>query len=348
MTTVTYDPWPVIGKLSGLDWSDQRGKGKAKCPAHEDRTASLTLAIGREHGGLVLFCHAGCGRLDILDAIGCTVYDLFPPRDQQVAPTFTQRQPAEDTWMPCGFDGDRQPIPGHGKVAEYLYQDADGTTVFGVARCKGKGVPRPDDPTRSICQGFRQWRPNPSNRSGRSWSVTLEDGTKVGEGLPYRLPELLRAIELGNNVWIVGGEKDAERLRSLGYAATCNAGGETTDNGGRSKWTPAHAEWLAGADVMIVADRDETGRRWAEAVVSTLVPLARSIEVFQAAIGNDVSDHFDAEGPEVTAYLETQGRHLDVHGQPITRLGLHHFVQVGEPIAAPVPVPGCNDCAVNA
>lgn len=312
------------------------GKYMVECPIHADRTPSVSISPGRTQP-VVLNCQAGCETAEILAAWGITTADLSKPLDPGAATAPTRS--TSDDWMPCAFDRDRKPLDGHGKVAEYLYRDADGTTVFGVARCKGKGT---------VCQGFRQWRPDTSKRSGRSWSVTLPDGTKVGEGLPYRLPELLRAIELGECVWVAGGEKDVERLRSLGYAATCNAGGETTDNGGRSKWTAAHAEWLAGADVMLVADRDPTGRRWAEAVVSTLVPLARSIEVLQAAIGNDVSDHFDAEGLEVTAYLEGQGRHLDVHGRPITRLGLHHFVQVGEPIAEPVPVPGCNDCAVSA
>ncbi|GGP10792.1 hypothetical protein LDL08_28140 [Nonomuraea glycinis] len=80
-----------------------------------------------------------------------------------------------DLWMPCGHD----------KAAEYLYRDHDGTVLYGVARCRLKG---------NGCQGFQQWRPDPSERSGRRWSLYGDDGRLAVKLVPYRLPELLAAI----------------------------------------------------------------------------------------------------------------------------------------------------------
>jgi hypothetical protein len=58
------------GKRNGAQW-------KAKCPAHDDRTPSLSISEGR--GGCVLLkCFAGCGLDDILAAAGLTTADLFP------------------------------------------------------------------------------------------------------------------------------------------------------------------------------------------------------------------------------------------------------------------------------
>lgn len=53
----------------------------ARCPAHEDSTASLTLSEGRD-GRVLLHCFAGCQTDDVLRALGLELRDLFPPRDR--------------------------------------------------------------------------------------------------------------------------------------------------------------------------------------------------------------------------------------------------------------------------
>lgn len=323
----TYDPTPILDRFPGLKWDGT--KGNARCPAHADDTASLTLKLGDKGAGLVLYCHAGCGRLDILDAVGLTMRDLFPPRDQRGA-----REMPPD-FMPCTYNKDWQVIPGHGRIADYLYRWPDGAVEFGVSRCRGKGT---------VCQGFRQWHPDSAKKWGRTWSLTRTDGSKVDTTLPFHLPELLKAKADGLNIWIVGGEKDALRLSSLGYPATCNAGGETTGHDGKSKWTAQHAKWLDGADCTVVADRDDTGRRWAHAVATTLLPIARSIEIVQAAFGKDVSDHLAEDGPHVTEWLRANGlESIHADGTPRTKLGVRHLVALVEPKPAP-PAVSREDC----
>lgn len=233
------------------------GTAGAQCPAHDDRNASLSVSRGARQP-VVMTCHAGCSPQDVVAALDLSWGDVCAPRVNPDGP---------DTWMPCG----------HEKVAEYRYRDARGKLVFAVTRCAMKG---------NGCQGFRQWRPDPSSKSGKRWSRNLPDGSRVGEGLPYRLNDVLNSDAL-RNVWIVEGEKDADRLWAMGIPATCNAQGA-------GKWTPAHAEWLVGRDVMIVADNDRPGYQHAEKVANTLLGLARSIEVVKAAKGKDISDHLNA------------------------------------------------------
>ena len=50
----------------------------AKCPAHEDKRSSLSIALGRD-GGIVLHCHAGCATEEILERIGLEMRELMPP-----------------------------------------------------------------------------------------------------------------------------------------------------------------------------------------------------------------------------------------------------------------------------
>lgn len=47
----------------------------ARCPAHEDRSPSLSIALGDERR-VLLKCFAGCDTLDVVAAIGLTMKDL--------------------------------------------------------------------------------------------------------------------------------------------------------------------------------------------------------------------------------------------------------------------------------
>lgn len=57
----------------------------ASCPAHEDRNASLSIAIGND-GRILVHCFAGCAIGDVLGAIGLMISDLFPQRIKDASP----------------------------------------------------------------------------------------------------------------------------------------------------------------------------------------------------------------------------------------------------------------------
>src|SRR5581483_10061921 len=111
--------------------------------------------------------------------------------------------------------------------AVYPYHDVDGTLLFEVCRFPGKD--------------FRQRTPD-----GR-WGIR---GVKR---VPYRLPEVLEGIAQGRRIYVVEGEKDADAIRAIGGVATCNMGGA-------GKWQDDFSDYLAGAHVFIVADKDQVGR----------------------------------------------------------------------------------------
>lgn len=49
----------------------------ACCPAHQDRTPSLTVR-SLEDGRILVHCFAGCGAADVMASIGLETADLFP------------------------------------------------------------------------------------------------------------------------------------------------------------------------------------------------------------------------------------------------------------------------------
>jgi hypothetical protein len=82
--------------LDRLDRVKDTGAGRwlARCPAHEDRSPSLSI---RESDGRVLvWCFAGCGALNVVQAVGLSMSDLFEaPLAHHVASS-KSRLPARD------------------------------------------------------------------------------------------------------------------------------------------------------------------------------------------------------------------------------------------------------------
>ena len=82
MKSTTTAPHNIESVLDCLNGVRRSGKGwSAKCPSHEDRNASLSIAEGRD-GRCLLFCFAGCNTEDIVGSIGLSLRDLFADTPQ--------------------------------------------------------------------------------------------------------------------------------------------------------------------------------------------------------------------------------------------------------------------------
>ncbi len=68
----------VLDRLQGVSQVGDR-KWVAKCPAHPDRTPSLSVAESND-GKVLLHDFAGCSTPDVLAALGLRFSDLFAPR----------------------------------------------------------------------------------------------------------------------------------------------------------------------------------------------------------------------------------------------------------------------------
>lgn len=139
-------------------------------------------------------------------------------------------------------------------AATYDYSDESGDLLYQVVRYRPKG--------------FRQRRPTLNTMGGIGWTWNLEGVRRV----PYGLPELLDAILANRRVFFVEGEKDAEALQSLGFAATCICGGAQA-------WRTTYAEFFEDANVVIMPDNDKPGHAFAETVAQSMSATARSVKV---------------------------------------------------------------------
>ncbi|MDK8831613.1 AAA family ATPase [Corynebacterium striatum] len=93
-------------------------------------------------------------------------------------------------------------------------------------------------------------------------------------------------------VYVVEGEKDADTATTVwGAAAVSQAQGANTG--------PERADWkpLQGRDVVIVADKDTSGRKRADKVLTYLTGMAprpETVTIVEPAEGKDLSDHIAA------------------------------------------------------
>ncbi|MET8169294.1 DUF3987 domain-containing protein [Streptomyces sp. NPDC005329] len=227
--------------LDALQNHGSRGRGAHwQCPAHEDRSPSLTIGHGEK--GAVVKCHAGCPTEDVVAALGLTMADLFDePLEQRVRPQV---------------------------VAEYPYVDEHGEVLMVVRRLE----PGYDGERKT----FRQFRPD-----GRP-------GVSGIRRVLYRLPDVIRQAQAGGVVVVVEGEKDVESLANLGVVATCNVGGA-------GKWSDDYTAALHGAaEVVVIADRDEPGRKHAATVADSVQRAGIPVRVLEPARGKDMTDHIGA------------------------------------------------------
>jgi hypothetical protein len=150
-------------------------------------------------------------------------------------------------------------------AAKFGYEDEAGNLLFVIVRAEYRN---PDGTFVATKDGkrkktFHQRRPDPERQGKWIWNV---DGVPI---VPYRLPELLEAVGNGYFVVIAEGEGKVDLLRSWGIPATCNAGGA-------GKWKPEHSAFLRGADVVILPDNDEAGRKHRE--------VSRAVEFHRRAL----------------------------------------------------------------
>lgn len=110
----------------------------------------------------------------------------------------------------------------------------------------------------------------------------------------YRLPAVQVAMARGEPIYLVEGEKDADRLAAAGLCATTNFDGAAGSQ--KPKWRDSYTAALAGADVVLLPDNDEPGKAHMRHVAAALAgkALVRWLELPGLPAKGDVSDWLNA------------------------------------------------------
>lgn len=160
-------------------------KAQCKCPAHDDRQASLTITKGEK---CTLFrCHAGCTLDNILSAAGLEKKDTF----------YDSEIPKQSTWRFYVENREKRRIE-----AVYNYVSSNGKYAYTKLRLEGKKI------LYGILKNERFTYGLPKNASRKTLKAIYGNPT-----------DLNKAISKGIPILIPEGEKDVDTLKKQGYTA---------------------------------------------------------------------------------------------------------------------------------
>ena len=231
-------------------------KAQCTCPAHADKQASLTVTMGRKC--TLLYCHAGCSKEAILDAVNLKIMDLF----------YDEEQTRKANWKTYIEKREGKKIEG---VYPYISIDG-GEPVFYKIRLEGKQILYGRLENERFSYGL------PRNKPRKSYRAIYGD-----------LKAIKRAIQNDEPIFIPEGEKDVDTLVKQGYVAFTY--------GGVNDWQSDFASILQGANCYILADNDAPGKQVASCIYDDLQGIAKIRKVIVPVPDipkADISDFFQS------------------------------------------------------
>jgi hypothetical protein len=273
------------GRKAGTAWM-------ARCPAHDDRAPSLSIADARD-GKVLVRCHAGCDQRDVIAALRARgAWDADARR-----PTRFSRKP--DRPLPAEPDCDAIKRTEAALALWRGAQSAEGTPVETYLRSRGLMMPIP--PPIRFHAGLR-------HPSGDVWPAMVALVTHGVDGNPIGIHRTFLARD-GSAKASVDPAKmmlgpcraGAVRLASAGDALMVGEGIETclaaTQASGRSAWAALSTSGLRSldlpsdvCDVIVLADSDEPGEAAAQHCARRWRREGRRVRIARPPQGMDFND----------------------------------------------------------
>ncbi len=225
-----------------------------------------------------------CSAQAIVKAIGLEMKDRFPPSLNGSAKSKPKPPCNGGNWKDPKDAAEWIAKEEHGRVSDvgpWVYLDRDRDEVMRVYR-----IELPKDKKRFV--------PMHPTIAGNRWRI----GDPSKSGLPlYHLDEL----DSASDVYVVEGEKCADLApRGLGIVVATSSHGSQSPQ--KTDWTP-----LAGKNVMLIPDHDQTGEGYIDAVGSILAgldpkPSVKVVRLPLQEVGDDIEQWLaacpDTWGPD--------------------------------------------------
>lgn len=271
--------------LDRLEHVRRSGDGwTARCPAHDDRNASLSVGVG-DDGRTLVCCHAGCTVDAVVAAADLDVRDLFDPDSSRFATHTRQTRsapfPVADEHVRELHRALLQNAAAVARLEELRGWRWTALAHAGVGVENGRVVFPYRDAAGALV-GIARYAPDPATRNG-SPKMKADTGSRR-DLLPA--PETLPTGD--DWLLLVEGEPDALRAFSCGVPAVAVPG----VNGWKRQW----AKRFAGRRVCVVFDCDEPGRTAAQRVAADIAATAADVRVLDLDRGRD-------DGYDLTDFL---------------------------------------------
>jgi DNA primase len=282
------------GRKAGSGWT-------ARCPAHDDRTPSLSIRDAEDNKVLVR-CHAGCGQERVVTALrtrGLWAENSPHSLSRMARRTFVERKPDQD-------DARRS------EAALAIWQSAQpaqGTPVETYLASRGIGQPLPD--ALRFHTGLKQ------HPSGSIWPAMVAlvtigaDGTPVAIHRTYLARDGGRKAPIDPQKMMLGPCRGgAVRLAVPGDVLMVGEGIETClaamQASGYSAWAALSTSGLRSLDlptnvrdVIVLADGDEPGEAAARDCALRWKRQGRRVRIARPPQGIDFNDMLLGRAPHI-------------------------------------------------
>lgn len=258
-----------LEKLSGVRQGSEPDSWVALCPGHDDKHPSLSIKLTPDET-ILLKCHAGCTVKQITDALGLKLGDLFATKFKKTEKT---------TWNAWLHKNDTQfwrnvNMPQEEKKETEQYSDSWEELVAQLEKKYGsiKNKWLYQDNSNNVIGVVLRW----DKEDGKVIRPISkhEKGWKLG-AMPNPRPLFgLKKTETAETIFVVEGEKCAEKLQKMGVPCVTSSGGAQA--AAKTDWSP-----LRGKLVIIIPDNDKAGKEYAEQVAKLCLGVgAHKVKIF--------------------------------------------------------------------
>ena len=198
---------------------------------------------------------------------GCSVDEILGAAGLEKKDTFYDVEPRSPNWRAYVEGREKRKIE-----AVYNYVSINGAYAFTKIRCEGK----------KIIYGKLQ-------NDRFTYGLGHDVGRKSYKAIYGSLQAINKAIAEGRPIFIPEGEKDVDTLIKQGYTAFTY--------GGVNDWQSDFTTLVQGAEVFILADNDEPGKRVAETIQNDIKAVAKSSKIIVPMPDTpkaDITDYFNA------------------------------------------------------
>ncbi len=197
---------------------------------------------------------------------GCSVDEILGAVRLEKKDTFYDVEPRSPNWQAYVEGREKRKIE-----AVYNYVSINGTYAFTKIRCEGKKIIY----GKLLNDRF-------------TYGLGHDVGRKSYKAIYGSLQAINKAIAESRPIFIPEGEKDVDTLIKRGYTAFTY--------GGVNDWQSDFAILVQGADVFMLADNDEPGKRVAETIQNDIKAVAKSSKIIVPMPDTpkaDITDYFN-------------------------------------------------------
>ena len=286
---------------------DKHNKGI--CPFHNDHEPSLSIKGNRykcfvcgEGGDLIDLIRYKEG-IDYLGAIKKAIEILNLDYTIQRDKLDKLREYIFEK-MPVWFKDDNYKLED-----VYFYKDKDNIPVLARIKYKDKNTSKKQYSQANIIDG----------------DYYKLDFKSEKINLIYNMPRVLKSIQENKYVFLVEGEKDADNLNRLGFAATtCREINSTNSEVLNS---------LNGANLVVIGDNDKVGKEHIQNVRNKLIGKVKSFrnlilkEIYDLGEKADISDYIEAEFNKGKSTKDIRKKILDRINRTLNECNNHELQQ---------------------